>query len=295
MEYLEANDQNMFYSGHVACPGCVEGLTLKYILNTIGPNAVAVVPPGCVSVICGMHPTSSFKIPIYQPTLEASAASATGIRRALNARGKTDTTVIVLAGDGGTLDIGFQALSSAAERNEDIIYFCFDNEGYMNTGAQKSSSTPLYASTGSTPAGKLTKKKNLIELMATHEVPYTASASPGHLEDMVRKIEKAMKIRGTRVISINIPCLPGWGIGDDMAVTITRLAVETGMFPLYEVENGFKYTLNVDSKDKPVTDYLSKQKRYNHLTQEETDEIQASVDADWKRLLYKVEMSDAMG
>ena len=286
-DYLNLKEGGDFYSGHVACPGCPEALSIRVILNTVGPDAVAVIPPSCSAVICGIHPNSSLKIPVYQTTLEASAASASGIKRALNARGKPDTTVIALAGDGGTHDIGFQALSSAVERNEDILYFCFDNEGYMNTGSQKSSATPIFASTGSTPAGKLSKKKNLTEIMAAHEIPYTANASPGHLDDMARKIEKAKKIRGTKLITVLIPCLPGWGVADDMGVTVARLAVETGMFPLYEVEDGHHYTLNHKTKDRPVTDYLSTQKRYSHLSKEETNLIQASVDAEWERLLRK--------
>ena len=161
----------------------------------------------------------------------------------------------------------------------------------MNTGSQKSSATPIFASTGSTPAGKLSKKKNLTEILAAHEIPYTANASPGHLDDLARKIEKAKKIRGTKVITVLIPCLPGWGVADDMGVTVARLAVETGMFPLYEVEDGYRYTLNHKTKDRPVTDYLSTQKRYGHLSKEEIDLIQSNVDVQWKRLTQKAASS----
>ncbi|MEE8210575.1 MAG: thiamine pyrophosphate-dependent enzyme, partial [Acidiferrobacterales bacterium] len=207
--------------------------------------------------------------------------------RALDAQGKHDTTVIVMAGDGGTYDIGFQALSSAVERNEDMIYFCFDNEGYMNTGAQKSSATPLYAATGSTPAGKPSKKKNLTEIMAAHEIPYAATATPAHLTDLVRKVEKAKSIPGSRVITILIPCLPGWGLPDDAGIAAARLAVDTGMFPLYEVEDGQRYTLNQTTRTRPVKDYLMMQKRYRHLTAEQFDEVQATVDRSWERLVQK--------
>jgi len=248
---------------------------------------MAVVAPSCAAIICGAQPCSSLKIPVYQTTLESGAAAASGLRRALDAQGKHDTTVIVIAGDGGTYDIGFQALSSAVERNEDILYFCFDNEGYMNTGGQKSSATPLYASTGSTPAGKPSKKKNLTEIMAAHEIPYTATASPAHLDDLVRKVEKAKGIRGTRVITILIPCLDGWGLADDSAVATARLAVDTGVFPLYEVEHGQRYTLNQTTKSKPVTDYLGVQKRYRQLRAGDYDEIQAMVDGSWARLVEK--------
>jgi pyruvate ferredoxin oxidoreductase beta subunit/2-oxoisovalerate ferredoxin oxidoreductase beta subunit len=221
-------------------------VAMRYILNTVGPNAMAVAAPSCAAIICGMQPCSSLKIPVFETTLESSAAAASGIRRALNAKGKHDTTVIVFAGDGGTYDIGFQALSSAVERNEDMIYFCMDNEGYMNTGGQKSSATPLYASTGSTPAGK-----------------------------------------GSRVITVLIPCLPGWGLGDDEAIASARLAVDSGMFPLYEVEDGHRYTLNQTTKTRRVKDYLQAQKRYGHLIDEELEEIQASVDKNWAYLMQR--------
>ncbi len=280
-------EQEIFRSGHAACPGCVEALSIRHILNILGPDTVAVVPPSCAAVMCGLQPFSSMRIPVYQTTLESSAASASGIRRALDMRGARDTTVLVLAGDGGTYDIGFQALSSAAERNENILYVCLDNEGYMNTGAQKSSSTPRYAATGSTPAGKLTKKKNLTEIMAAHEVPYAATATPGFLADLARKVEKAKAISGTRVLTVLCPCLDGWGVADDLGIGAARLAVESGFFPLYEVEGGTRYTLNHSRKDRPVADYLRIQRRYRDLGEEHLAEIQAEVDAGWERLLHK--------
>jgi pyruvate ferredoxin oxidoreductase beta subunit/2-oxoisovalerate ferredoxin oxidoreductase beta subunit len=287
MELLDIEDRQLFYSGHAACPGCVEALSMRHILNTLGPDTVAVVPPSCTAIICGAQPCSSLKIPVYQTSLESSAAAASGVRRALDSQGKQDTTVIVMAGDGGTYDIGFQALSSAVERNENMIYFCFDNEGYMNTGGQKSSATPLYASTGSTPAGKLSKKKNLTEIMAAHEIPYAATATPAHLTDLVRKVEKAKNIQGTRIITVLIPCLDGWGLRDDEGITAARLAVDTGIFPLYEVEDGQHYTLNQTTRTRKVKDYLAMQKRYRHLTSEEIDEVQATVDSGWERLVQR--------
>ncbi len=291
MDLIDFREEELFRSGHVACGGCVEALSLRVIVNTVGEDAVAVVPPSCGAIICGGYPNSALKIPVFHTTLEAAAASASGIKRALVAQGKPDTTVMCLAGDGGTYDIGLQALSSAAERNEDILYICFDNEGYMNTGGQKSSSTPLGASTGSTPGGKTTRKKNMMEILAAHRVPYIATASPGHLNDLAAKVEKAKGIRGTRVIIVLIPCLPGWGVADNAAVKTARLAVDCGVFPLYEVENGEHYTLTQQTRTQPVEAYLAQQKRYRHLTGEEVESLQAEVDSEWQRLQHIATMS----
>ncbi|HEY5896666.1 MAG TPA: thiamine pyrophosphate-dependent enzyme [Burkholderiales bacterium] len=274
----------MLCSGHAACPGCIDALSARHVLATLGPNAVAVVPPSCMAIIAGPQPYSSMHIPVYQPPLESSAAAASGLRRALDVRGKKDTHVVVLAGDGGTYDIGLQCLSSAAERNENILYVCFDNEGYMNTGAQKSSSTPHFARTGSTPAGKQSRKKNLIEIMAAHEIPYAATATAGFLPDLVRKVEKAKNIQGTRLLILLVPCLDGWGVPEDQGIAMARLAVETGAFPLYEVENGRRYTLNEPYKHRPVREYVKAQRRYQAITEGQIEELQREVDAGWARL-----------
>jgi pyruvate ferredoxin oxidoreductase beta subunit/2-oxoisovalerate ferredoxin oxidoreductase beta subunit len=281
----------MLCSGHAACPGCVEALSVRHLLAVIGPDAMAVIPPSCMAIIAGPQPFSSLRIPVYQPTLESSAAAASGLRRALDAQGRHETQVIVLAGDGGTYDIGFQCLSSAAERNENILYFCLDNEGYMNTGAQKSSSTPHYARTGSTPAGKATRKKNLTEIMAAHRVPYAATASIGHLDDMVRKVEKAKAMRGLRIITLLVPCLDGWGLPDDGGLRAARYAVECGAFPLYEVEDGSHYTLNHRQRSRPVADYLALQRRYRHLDADTIALLQAEVDDSWDRLARRIDSS----
>lgn len=287
MELIDYNDEEQFFSGHVACAGCVEALSLRVILNTVGQDAVAVVPPSCTAVICGGYPLSAVKIPVFHTTLESGAASASGVKRALVSQGKPDTTVLCLAGDGGTYDIGLQALSSAAERNEDILYICFDNEGYMNTGGQKSSSTPMNAITGSTPSGKTTRKKNLIEILAAHRIPYIATTSPSDLNDMAAKVKKAQGMRGTKVLIVLIPCLPGWGVADNAAVKTARLAVETGVYPLFEVFEGLHYKLCDQQKKPSVKEYLALQKRFRHLTDEQIEEVQAEVDKDWELLQYK--------
>jgi pyruvate/2-oxoacid:ferredoxin oxidoreductase beta subunit len=290
MNRLDLPETAMLCSGHAACPGCVEALSVRHVLAAMGPDTMAVIPPSCMAIIAGPQPFSSLRIPVYQPTLEASAAAATGLRRALDAQGRHATQVLVLAGDGGTCDIGLQCLSSAAERNEDMLYVCLDNEGYMNTGAQKSSSTPHFATTGSTPEGKATRKKNLTEIMAAHQVPYAATASVGFIADMVRKVEKAKAIKGFRIITLLVPCLEGWGLAEDGGLAASRHAVECGAFPLYEVEDGWRYTLNPARRSRPVSDYLALQRRYRHLDAARIAALQAEVDEGWERLLRKVEM-----
>jgi pyruvate ferredoxin oxidoreductase beta subunit/2-oxoisovalerate ferredoxin oxidoreductase beta subunit len=280
---------DLLCSGHAACPGCIEALSMRHVLAVLGPNAVAVIPPSCLAIIAGPQPLSSTRIPVYQPSLESSAAAASGLRRALDASGRKDTHVVVLAGDGGTYDIGFQCLSSAAERNENILYVCFDNEGYMNTGAQKSSSTPHFARTGSTPAGKLSRKKNLTEIMAAHDIPYAATATAGFLPDLARKVQKAKSMRGLRLITLLVPCLDGWGVADDQGIALARLAVESGVFPLYEVEDGCRYTLNGPQKTRPVRDYLEAQRRYRDVSDDEIEQLQREVDAGWERLQRRMQ------
>lgn len=276
--------QGLFNSGHFACPGCGEAQGIKFLLNALGPDAMMVTLPSCLTVIAGNGTNSAFNIPVLNMMFAAGAAAASGLSRALRLRGDGQTTVCVLGGDGGTFDIGLQAISGAAERNENVLYVCLNNEGYMNTGAQKSSASPLYASTGSTPAGKPTPKKNMMEIMAAHMVPYAATATVAFPDDLQRKVRKARSIQGFKYLEILTPCLPGWGMADSMSARSSRLAVETRYFPLYEVENGVRYTINHMPQGLPVERFLEVQGRFRHLTREQIREIQADVDRRWELL-----------
>lgn len=287
---FEIPEEEVFLSGHYGCPGCGQALAIRYIVNTMGKNTVSTVPPSCAAIMSGAQPLSSMRIPLFQTCLESSAASATGIRRALNRMGRSDVNVLSIAGDGGTYDIGFQALSGAAERNEDIVYVCLDNEGYMNTGAQKSSASPHLVATATTPGGKPTAKKNLAEIMAAHGIPYVATASSGFPDDLARKVAKARDMRGEglRFIVCFIACPTGWGVPDNQAVKIARLAVDTGIYPLYEVDHG-KYIINRGPQGIPVREYFKMQKRYKHLTEDQIEELQGEMEDGWRRLMDRVE------
>jgi pyruvate ferredoxin oxidoreductase beta subunit/2-oxoisovalerate ferredoxin oxidoreductase beta subunit len=279
-------EADYFLSGHASCPGCAVALGVRFVMKGLGPKSVVVIPPSCIAVMAGPMPLSSMRVPVFQTAFETTAAAASGLARAYKALGE-DVTVACLAGDGGTYDIGIQALSGAAERNEDILYVCFDNEGYQNTGNQKSSATPWGARTTSTPRGKGTRKKDIMEIMAAHRIPYAATACPGYPDDLVQKVEKARVIRGTRFINVLSPCVPGWGIPDDRSLRIARLAVESRAWPLFEVEEGLRYTITREPAGIPVGEYLRAQQRYAHLTDGEVGEIQAEVDRRWQQLIRR--------
>jgi pyruvate/2-oxoacid:ferredoxin oxidoreductase beta subunit len=273
--------------GHMACAGCGEVLGLKLVLQAVGDRTIAVVLPSCLGVILGPFPYSSFRIPVFHSAFETAASSAAGISNALISKGDDETTVIALAGDGGTTDIGLQALSGAAERNENIIYCCFDNEAYMNTGVQVSSSTPRHAWTVTTPLGKSQKKKNMVEIMGAHRIPYAASACACFPDDLRRKVMEAKRSKGMKYIHILSPCPTGWRYQEKLTPNIGRLAVETNYHPLYEIRNGRDYTITHQSKNLPVDTYLMAQGRFSHLTRRELQAIQREVDRDWDDLTRK--------
>jgi len=295
-------EQELLY-GHKACPGCAAGIIARMILKVTGERTFLAYPASCLSTVTSIYPQMAFsvpsftspfpatslKVPILNVLFETAAITASGVKTGLVAQGVTDVSVMAWAGDGGTFDIGLQSLSGCAERNEDIIYVCYDNEAYMNTGIQRSSATPFMSWTSTTPnpAFKDTPKKDIMEIMAAHRVPYAATASVAFPEDFLNKMRKAREIKGLRFIHILSSCPPGWKFPSELSVKISRLAVDTKVFPLYEVENGRKYTITVTPKGLPVTDYLKMQGRFSHLTAKTIQAIQANVDEEWEVLIAK--------
>lgn len=284
-----------FVSGHRGCQGCGEVLALRMVAKAIGSPMIAVSATGCMEIIGSPYPQTAWAVPWIHVAFENAAAVASGVEvglKALMAKGRIPEkkiTVVAFAGDGGTADIGLQALSGALERGHNFVYVCLDNEAYMNTGIQRSSSTPFGAMTTTSPAGKLTAgqttwKKNLPAIMAAHNIPYVATASPAYYLDLMNKAKKAALINGPAYLHVYSPCPTGWRHGTDLAIEVSRLVVETNIFPLFEVIEG-KYVVRKNTKIKPVEEYLKQQRRFSHLTPELIRTIQKRVDAEYEKLL----------
>ncbi|MFX1283939.1 MAG: thiamine pyrophosphate-dependent enzyme [Promethearchaeota archaeon] len=260
--------------GVSTCSGCGLELAIRKVLDVLGENIVIVIPPGCAALFSGFGNETALKIPGIQGNLANTAAYAAGIKAGLEVQGKTDILVLAFAGDGATADIGIQALSGAFERGDNIIYVCYDNEAYMNTGIQRSSSTPYNAKTTTTPKGKVSSKKDMIKIAAAHEIPYTASASIGYLDDLKRKIEKAKSVNGPSYIHIHTPCPTGWLFDPSKTIEVAKAAVQTGIWLLCEIENGKQKVTKKISKLKPVEEYIKLQGRFNHLSGDDIKNIQ---------------------
>jgi pyruvate ferredoxin oxidoreductase beta subunit/2-oxoisovalerate ferredoxin oxidoreductase beta subunit len=274
--------------GHVGCAGCGAALAMRIALKALGRQTVLVIPACCWSVIDGPSPYSAASVPVMHTPFASAAAAASGVRAALDLKGNTDTTVCVWAGDGGTFDIGIQALSAAAERNENIMYICYDNEAYMNTGVQRSSATPLGAWTTTTPAADVKRqpKKDLLSIMAAHGIPYAASATVAFPDDLAAKVAKARGMTGTRFLHILAPCPPGWKIPSERAIRVARLAVMSRVFPLVEAEGGRNWHLTLDPGEVPLEDYLKEQGRFRYLLEqpEALEAARTAIRARWERL-----------
>ena len=276
-----------FFYGHKACAGCGGSLAVRAALKVLGPQAVSVLPAGCMSAVGFNFPQLCFSNNSIISTFAGTASMLTGVEAGLRAKGYKDFTAVGFAGDGGTADIGIQALSGAIDRNDNIIYICYDNEAYMNTGIQKSGLTPFGARTTTTPAGanihgNIRPKKNMFEIAAAHDIPYAATASIGYLPDFIRKVEKASQIKGTKYIHVIAPCPTGWGIAPDETVEIAKEVVDCGLWYLAEYENG-SYTLNRRPKQfTDVAEYLKKQGRFKHLDDADIETIIQSRDKKWQ-------------
>ena len=281
---MEIPEKEFLAPGHRACAGCGATIGVRLALKMLGENTVAISATGCLEVITTPYPETSWEIPWMHVAFENAAAVASGVESALKSQGKTDTTVVVFGGDGGTADIGLQALSGAMERGHNLIYICYDNEAYMNTGIQRSGSTPYGASTTTSPHGKESfgedrPKKNMPMIMAAHGIPYIATASISYPEDFMKKVKKASEIEGPAYIHLQQPCTTGWGYSPEKTIELGRLAVETGSWILYEIEEGeFKITYRPLQR-RAVKEYLNAQKRFKHLSELEKDRIQSHVDA----------------
>ncbi len=286
----ELPKEEYLLKGHAACAGCGPAVSLRLLFKALGNKVILVVPACCTTVIQGPYPYTSSAVPIQNILFESTGAAASGIVAALRQRKREDITVVGWAGDGGTVDIGIQALSGAAERGTDFIYICYDNEAYGNTGMQRSGATPYGAWTTTTPLGKKERKKDMPMIMAAHRIPYVATACTSYPLDFVNKVRKAKEMKGTKYIHLLAPCPTGWRYDTSKTIEMGRLAVLSGLWALFEIENGGKLELNPPSnrlvdkaKRKPVKDYFVGQGRFRNLTDDDVKRIQEWVDEDWER------------
>jgi pyruvate ferredoxin oxidoreductase beta subunit len=285
-------------SGHRLCAGCGAPTVVKMVLLATDYPVIASNATGCLEVSSCISDYTAWKIPWIHNAFENAAATISGVEtmyRSLKKQGKIDKEIkfIAFGGDGGTYDIGLQSLSGAMERGHDMLYVCYDNEAYMNTGIQRSSATPRGADTTTRPAGsvipgKTEKRKNLTKIMAAHNIPYAAQASPSHWMDLMKKVRKAMEIKGPKFINIISPCNRGWRSKTDDSIMLSRLAVDTCYWPLYEIEYGATRITFKPKEKKPIEDFFKPQGRFKHLFRPENEwiikEIQEDIDRDWERL-----------
>jgi len=279
--------EDLAQPGMLSCQGCGASLAMKLALKGLGERTVVAIPACCWTIIIGVYPYSTLKVPVVHVLFETAAVSAAGIRAGFDVRGEEDVVVMAWAGDGGTFDIGIQSLSGVAERNDDILYVCYDNEAYMNTGIQRSGATPMGAWTTTTPSSavKQEKKKDIEKIMLAHEIPYVATASVAYPDDMIKKFKKARTIKGTKFIHLLSPCPPGWRIDPAMSIQITRMATQAKAFPVYEVENG-KCKINVyPEREIPLKEYLSTQGRFRQITEDMVKLAQERADHKWENLV----------
>ena len=285
-----ADRSNAITSGHRACQGCGEVLGARYVLDAAmratGGNLVAANSTGCLEVFSTPYPESSWQLPWLHSLFGNGPAVASGMAAALRAQGRADVRVIGQAGDGGTVDIGFGCLSGLFERNDDVLFVCYDNEGYMNTGVQRSGATPPAARTANTkpvgaePGNAFGQGKDVPLIAMAHEIPYVATATVAELRDLEAKVEKAMSLGGARYLHVLVPCPLGWGSASEDTIKVARLAKETGMFPVFEAEHGQVTSVSKIRRQRPVEEYLRLQRRFAHLFAEpRRDDVIARIQA----------------
>lgn len=291
IKVTELPDKEYFY-GHKACAGCGGSLAVRLAMKVLGDRTFAALPAGCMSAVGFIFPQMAFNMNAEISTFPGTASMLSGMAAGLKALGMEDVNVVGFAGDGGTADIGLQALSGAIDRNDKIIYICYDNEAYMNTGIQKSGLTPYGTRTTTTPAGKnlpgsITKKKNLFEIVAAHGIEYAAVTSIGYPMDFMNKVNKARHCKGTSFIHVYASCPTGWGSPTETAVEVAKQAVDCGLWYLAEFEDG-EFKLNKNPKEfSPVKDYLSGQGRFKHLTDKDIEVITEQRDKQWNKMRAK--------
>jgi pyruvate ferredoxin oxidoreductase beta subunit len=285
---LSLPEEEFVHPGNRACAGCGLGIAYRIALKALGKNTILVVPPSCLTVLQGLYPVAATKLPCLNVTFASTAAASTGMVAALKALNKPDIQVVAWAGDGGTSDIGLQALSGASERGDNFLFICYDNEGYMNTGVQRSGTTPQWAITSNTPIkGKLQQKKDVPAIMAAHNLSYVATSSASYPLDLYDKVKKAVTLPGVKYIHIQIPCPPGWGFEPRYAVKLGKLAVETGLFELYEVEQGVQRLTGASGKiaDKralvPVAEFFKAQSRFRLMNSSRIEKVQEQINRKW--------------
>jgi len=287
-EALGLQKEQLFVQGHRACAGCGAAIALHLITDALGKDCIIVNATGCMEIVSSPFPQSSWAVPYIHVAFENTPAVASGIVHALHAKGNEHTKVVVIAGDGATYDIGFGALSGMLERNEDVLYICYDNEAYMNTGIQRSSATPFGASTTTSTVGKAIRgkqelKKPIVEICAAHKIPYAASTSIAFPFDVYNKIQKALSFKGSKFLVIHAPCVPGWGYDTSKTIQMAKMAVESGVWKMVEYEQG-KWKITQKPKFTPVKDYLKAQKRFKHLTDPEFAIIEREIKEEYGQL-----------
>lgn len=280
--------------GHGFCPGCGVALALRYFLKATGPNIVFANPPGCTgpSIVNALMDGKKSLTTVNTPFGSVSSFAG-GLKSGLVSKGDDETLVVAWAGDGATFDIGLGALSAAAERNDDILYFCADNEGYQNTGNQRSSASPWNTINTTNPKGapKQEFKKDIMTIMRGHSIPYAATATIGYADDLMEKVKKAKSLKGFKFLHVLCPCPSGWGFPGDLTIELSKLAVQSRLFSLYEMEEDAKITINRSPKKKPVVDYMKPQKRYRKFSSKELVMFEDRVEKEWKFLKHLAEFN----